>query len=93
MRYGVVGFRSKNFIAILLREPVILPDLNLVPITYIPIAAFFKKFDSMMDASPSITWSGTCLSLKYIMVGIILSFQTRAEKGVRVNMEPPPLFS
>jgi hypothetical protein len=40
----------------------------------------------MMDASPSITRSGTCLSLEDIMTGIILSFQNRTEKGIRVNM-------
>jgi hypothetical protein len=37
---GVVESRGKDFIAILLREPIILPDLDLVPITYVPTAAF-----------------------------------------------------
>jgi hypothetical protein len=51
---SVIGFRSQNVISILLRQPVVLPNVNFVSHAYFPAAALIKGPYSLMDTPPSV---------------------------------------
>jgi hypothetical protein len=92
-RDGVVGFGGENFIAILLGDPIVMPDFHLVTFAYIPAAALIEGFKSLLNAPPGVARVVTSLSLQNIMVGIVFSFEAKTEERMGINMKSSTLFS
>jgi hypothetical protein len=70
----LTSVRSKNLVTILPNNPVVIPNVDVLPITNLPTAAFLNHIHSLMETLPGIASVSTLLRENDVSGGVIFSF-------------------